>query len=57
MTPLEQAKIRYSDACVNLEIAQNQHVEAKRNLVQLLNKEQSCPTETGKADLPNSKSE
>lgn len=38
MTPLEQAKIAFSDASINLEIAQGRYNEAKTKLVQELNK-------------------
>jgi len=38
MTDLEQAKIAFSDASINLEIAQGKYNEAKKNLIAELNK-------------------
>jgi hypothetical protein len=38
MTNLEQAKINFADACIQLEIAQSRYNEYKNKLVQEMNK-------------------
>ena len=49
MTDLEKAKIDFSDASINLEIAQGKYNEAKARLVRELNKPPALvPKELGK---------
>jgi hypothetical protein len=45
MTSLEQAKINFSDASINLEIAQGRYNEAKQKLIVELNKPVETPKE------------
>jgi len=39
---------QYGQACINLEIAQNQHMELKKKVAELLNKKPEAPKEEEK---------
>lgn len=43
MTELEKAKIAYSDATINLEVAQNVHRDARAKVVDAINKSRQVP--------------
>ena len=45
LSPIEAAKIRFSDASITLEIAQGQFRDAKANLVRLLRTQQVPPAQ------------